>query len=331
MSMPEVSVIMPVYNGEKYLKESIESILNQSFSNFEFIIIDDCSTDDSLRIIEKYGDPRIALVKNEKHMGITRSLNFGISMAKGKYIARMDCDDISMPKRLKKQFLFMEKNKDVGICGSWIETIGDGEGEIWRYPISFDDIKAYLLFASCIIHPSVMIRKKSLGLLKYNENLENAQDYELWTRMVDDTIVVNLPDLLLKYRVNKTSLSNQLKKKNADSIREKFLLRKFSGITKSEIEMHNKISNFNFGDNKLFYSDFVGWLSKLAYLNKKEGFTAIKSFDKIVIYYWLIGTVRMRSVEMLIQKHFWKFFLSILIKRKQALMELFLKRIRMSE
>lgn len=324
--MPKVSVIMPVYNGEKYLKESIESILNQTFSDFEFIIIDDCSTDRSLKIIEEYNDSRIKLIRNEKNIGTTRSLNFGIGVAVGKYIARMDCDDVSMPERFEKQVLFLQKNRDIGVCGSWVETIGDVVGEVWKYPVSSEEIKAYLLFASCIVHPSVMIRKESLGSLRYDDDFTNAQDYELWTRMTDSTIMSNFPEVLLKYRVNKKSQSNPSKKVFANRIREKLLSVKFLGITRSEIEMHNKISNFNFEKNEFFYSDFVGWLLKLRNLNKESEFVSAISLDKLVIYYWLIGSVRMLSLKMLSWKSFWKFLLLVLLQKKQIFLEIFLKK-----
>src|SRR6185295_3491651 len=127
MTPPQVSVLMSVYNGEKYLKEAMESILNQSFPDFEFLIFNDSSTDSGREIILSFNDPRIVLVDNEKNIGLTKSLNKGLSLAKGKYIARMDADDISDAGRLNEQVNYMEKNSDVAVCGSWVQFLNESE------------------------------------------------------------------------------------------------------------------------------------------------------------------------------------------------------------
>lgn len=167
-TMPLISVVMPVYNAELYLDEAIQSITNQTYKKFEFIIINDGSTDKSLEIIKKYKDEysRIVLISRE-NKGLVFSLNEGISKAKGKYIARMDADDISLSTRLEEQVAFMEENQEIGVCGSWVEVFGDNrKNTIWKMPKSNEELKTRLLFSVPVAHPSVMMRKEILD--KYN-------------------------------------------------------------------------------------------------------------------------------------------------------------------
>ena len=152
----KMSVIMPVYNGEKYLKEAIDSILNQTFSDFEFIIVNDCSSDNTEDIIKSYKDNRIVYLKNEENSGVATTLNRGLDIAKGEYIARMDADDISLPKRFEKQVDFMDKNKNCIICGSNTELFGAISGRTY-VPLTDSAIRATVIFSSPFTHPTVMI------------------------------------------------------------------------------------------------------------------------------------------------------------------------------
>ena len=129
-----VSVILPVFNGEKFLTESINSILNQSFKKFELIVINDGSTDNSYEYIKKFKDTRLSVINNDKNIGLSNSLNKGILVAKGKYIARMDQDDISLPDRLKKQVAFMDDNPGIGVCGTWLQTFGGIKKTVCKSP-----------------------------------------------------------------------------------------------------------------------------------------------------------------------------------------------------
>lgn len=200
---------MPTLNAEKYLKTSIDSILSQTFKDFEFIIVDDNSSDNTLKIINKYKDKRIKLVKGE-NKGIAAALNLGIKIAKGKYIARMDADDISLPKRFEKQIDFMDKNVEFGICGTKVktltnETIHKNWGSWLKTNPKFIDILQNCAFC----HPTVMIRKSIIkkGDLYYNEKLHYTEDQELWFRAIKVTKFYNLKDKLLVYRINKLNKS----------------------------------------------------------------------------------------------------------------------------
>lgn len=214
--MPKISVIMSVYNGEKFLKESVLSILNQTYADFEFIIINDGSTDLSLEILRGFEekDKRIRLISRE-NKGLTPSLNEGMKLAQGEYIARMDSDDISMPERFEKQITFLEKNKDIALCGTWAINIDENGNEIGEYktPITNKEIKKNILFHNPFIHPSVMIRKsvfEKVGL--YNEEFKHIEDYELWTRVIPRFKTANIQDFLLKYRLTSSGVTKKNRK-----------------------------------------------------------------------------------------------------------------------
>jgi len=196
---PLVSVLMPVYNAEKYLCESIDSILNQTYQNFEFIIINDGSTDGSADIVRSYKDPRIIFVDNPKNSGLVSVLNHGLDIAHGKYIARMDADDISLPERFEKQVKFMERHRNVGICGTFFRVFGRvGYIETKKAYPKLKDMRE----PSPLGHPTVMMRKSVLDKyhLRYDPRYKYAEDYELWTRAVEYTKIANLKDVLLNYR-----------------------------------------------------------------------------------------------------------------------------------
>jgi glycosyltransferase involved in cell wall biosynthesis len=194
---------MPVYNGEKYLREAIESILNQSFTDYEFLIMNDGSQDQSVDIINSYHDPRIRLVLNEPTLGLVHMLNRGIENSRSCYIARMDCDDISMPQRLTKQVAFMNQHPEVGICGTWIEYFM-GKQYLLQLPVSDSEIKQALPSYCPMAHPTVMFRTavvKNNGLY-YSHDFPYVEDYELWFRAAQITCFANIPEVLLKYRIH---------------------------------------------------------------------------------------------------------------------------------
>ncbi|MFO4688959.1 glycosyltransferase [Vibrio cholerae] len=207
-----ISVIMSVYNAEKYLSESIESILKQTFRDFEFICIDDGSTDSSLEILKKYReiDPRIVLVSRENR-GLIYSLNEGLSIAKYNYIARMDADDISHPTRFEKQFKHIVANKNIAVLGCRYNYI-DEKGivkSVRKVPKKNYFIKGLMIFGSPFAHPGVLINR---GLLKeelyYSHDFPCAEDYELWTRLYDTNFTLeNLDEILLDYRILPNSVS----------------------------------------------------------------------------------------------------------------------------
>ena len=252
---------MPVYNCELYIREAIDSILNQTFINFEFIIIDDCSADATVSIIKSYQDSRINLIVKPQNSGYTKSLNFGLQIAKGQYIARMDGDDISLPQRFEKQVAFLENNLDVVLCGTQFSIIQSNM--VINVPEFHEQIKLELLNENAIAHPSVMIRKAVFENLEiaYNPEKEPAEDYDLWTRLLLKGKLHNLQEPLLKYRVHSQQVSKTRVEKQvftANAI--KFNMLRFSGAKLSktdEVFFYKIISKNKFSEVKDFEFFFI--------------------------------------------------------------------------
>lgn len=199
---------MSVYNGEPFLVEAIESILNQTFDNFEFIIINDSSSDSSLDILTSYTDRRIKLINNDTNIGLTKSLNKGLKVASGKYIARMDADDIAYKYRLEKQYNFLEHNNEIGVLGTQAISNGKFLNYKIKHPTSDYHIKWKLFFSNPIVHPSVMYHKtliESIG--GYNENKLYGQDYDLWVRLIPITKFANLDKACIFLRRHRENIS----------------------------------------------------------------------------------------------------------------------------
>jgi len=204
MLNPKITVLMSIYNGEKNLYRSIDSILNQTFTDFEFLIIDDGSTDRTLEILQDYNDPRIRIITNKKNIGLAKSLNKGLKIAKGKYIARQDSGDISHPERLKKQYYFLENNKEYGLVGSWTEVIDENNNHIqyWKQESEPELIFYILSFRNCLTHTSVMFKRDFvIELNGYNERFKKSQDYELWYRISRMKKIYVIPEYLVKWRM----------------------------------------------------------------------------------------------------------------------------------
>lgn len=255
---PCVSVLMSAYNAEKFIDEAIESILNQSFEDFEFIIVDDCSSDDTRQIIEKYStaDTRIKTIFNSTNLGQSVSLNKGIEITEGKYIARMDADDLSLSHRLKTQVEFMETNPNIAVSSAWMETFGQENGTVRRSPVTHQEIVTELFTRNCLWHPVAIIRKDLLDSLdlRYDPNYVKGQDYKLWTEFSRFCELANIPKVLLKYRVHEeqktqkdlnpkkdgANKSNRIKERNGihQMLLTDFLSRE---PTQNEVILHAKL------------------------------------------------------------------------------------------
>jgi len=206
-----VSVILPVYNGGKHLYESLGSILSQTYSDFEVIIINDGSTDDSVSVIQKFKDPRIRY-HEQSNQGLAATLNRGIGLSRGRYLARQDQDDISLPKRFEKQVDFLESHPSHGMVGTWAKIKGQDENiyRAHRHPADSLRLKFELLFNNPFVHSSVMIRKnvfKKVGGYSTNTLRQPPEDYELWSRVAREFKVANIPEILHVYREVPGSMS----------------------------------------------------------------------------------------------------------------------------
>lgn len=252
-----ISVVLPVYNAQETIAEAIYSILCQTFVDFELILINDGSTDDSESVIGYFKDPRIKYYTNEKNKGLIYTLNRGISLAKGKYIARMDADDIAMPTRLEKQVRVMEQNSNVIVCGTKIKYFGvkKRNGEFMA-PETSEENKAWLLEEVCFAHPTVMIRKDVLinNQIFYNPDYKNCEDYKLWIDLSEYGDFYNIQEPLLRYRLSNaqiTQKTNTIQLENARRCRREYWTKVFGTdfdlkqIDIQAIRRHYKYENKN--------------------------------------------------------------------------------------
>lgn len=301
MTIPKVSVLMSVHNGQEYLNEAIMSILNQTFTDFEFLILNDASTDNSADIINSFNDSRLRIIDNESNLGLTRSLLKGLALARGEYIARMDSDDISLPGRLAAQVAFLEAHPEIGICGTWAKRIGQKAGAYLRYPVEPEVINCRLLFDSPLAHPSVMIRKDSLSSnnLNYDPQFKYAQDYDLWTRCSRHFSLANIAKVLLLYRVHSNQIgSRSLKEQTefANLVRRRQVERLGLAEDHKGLEIHNRIGSMQIQANRQFVIDSEEWLQKILAANMKTYIYPETTFSKVVAERWF--TVCRESVSL---------------------------------
>ena len=327
--MPKISVVLPVYNSEEYLIESLESISNQTFRDFEIIAINDGSTDNSLEILKNYArkEPRLRIISRE-NKGITKTLNEGIELSKGDFIARMDSDDICLPLRFEKQLEYII-NKNLDVCGTKYQRIGLQTG-IPDLPISCEDCYFRLLFGSAMAHPSILLRKSIIKKYRYNENFKYAQDYELWCRMALDKIKIgNVPEVLFKYRFSSNNISVAKKKEQSyfaqiagknywentdisrdiiyplcsiDTLNNSFY--DLNNSIKSLLKLQNRLTYYNINNNyfnRLFNSKYLILLSRLSVYGLLPMLPFLKRISglstKTKIIYSLMGLTRIVSIK----------------------------------
>ncbi|MFT4244728.1 MAG: glycosyltransferase [Candidatus Woesearchaeota archaeon] len=223
--MVVVSVLMPNYNGDKYLKEAVNSILNQTFADFELLIVDDCSTDESLEVLRSFDDSRIKVFENSRNLGIVKTRNrlFSLMSSSSEFVAIMDSDDIALPTRLERQVAFLEKFKNIGIVGSNLIIIDENSKKIGTRSYSKNFSRSESFIKSPLAQPSVMISKKFLGDLRYSSEFEVAEDWDLWFRILKRCRGANIQEPLLKYRISTTqSKSLKLRRSIVNSLKVRF-------------------------------------------------------------------------------------------------------------
>ncbi|MFA5294493.1 MAG: glycosyltransferase [Methanoregulaceae archaeon] len=284
MTPPKITVLMSVYNGEKFLREAIDSILIQSYPDFEFLIIDDSSTDRTPEIIRSYQDPRIKIIRNSENLGLTKSLNKGLGLAEGEYIARMDADDISYPNRLDEQIYYLNNNPDVAMVGTGRENI-DEDGKILETVIPPKIVSTELLLkGNQFQHSSVMFRKEIV--LKeggYCPFMQCCQDYHLWLKLSRNYPLHNIPEVLSKLRIQRESVS----------------------VKKSEEQALSGILAIRIATNQVTDTDMEGiGLVGVSYIKNKL------SKDEMNYYlYKVAGSYRIDGDFYEAQKVYWKLFL----------------------
>lgn len=312
---------MPVYNGERYIKQSIDSILDQTFEDFELLIINDGSTDSTEDIILSYQDKRIVYVKNNTNIQLVDTLNKGIDLAQGKFIARMDADDISYPTRLEQQIDYLMRNEDSVLVGSWAEVINE-QGKIVKYrkpAINHSHLKAELFFYNNIVHSSVTGKTEVFREFKYNNNFPCAEDYHLWMLMANKYPIANLPEYLIQYRLheeNIVQLKQNILQQSVKKILEIQLSKLGISLSKEDMEKHFLLC-YSYHDyhclSKLNFYEANEWLIFLKKINDRKKIYVPSVFNKKINLFYKIKLTLLWSSKL---AYFHKFFDKIIFKIK---------------
>ena len=291
---------MPVYNASKYLRQAIDSILNQTYSDFIFLIINDSSTDDSEKIIRSYTDKRIQYHKNEHNIGIALTLNKAIELTQTEYFARMDADDISVPNRLELQINFMKQHPEVGVCGGFFKKFGNENTLVTRFTED-EMLKATLFFANQICHPTVIVRTEVLKInnlnytipVEYNDNLKHTilelEDVFLWNKLKSKTRFANINEVLLHYRVEGQNFSTH----SEEIIFERkkkyylYLLNELNIIPSDKnLVLHISLTNFTHQATIADITNFRNHLHHILETNKKLNIYSPQALQKIIEQKW---------------------------------------------
>jgi len=271
---PKVTVFMPVHNRDAFVAESIQSILDQSFTDFELLVIDDGSTDRSAEVIASIDDPRIRLVHNEGNLGIPRTRNRGLELARGEYIALLDSDDLAYPSRLELQVKFLDRNPETAAVGGWAHRVsrtGEPRSSITR-PTKPRDIRARIPFVSCFKNPTMMARTAVMQEFRYHEEFTFCQDIELWARISRKYPLANLPRYLILYRLGgdshqDDSLAGRLKMRVAEAQLNDLGM----DHDADDLRRHHRLRNLSRFKPDLEYIDWCEkWLLALIATNDKN-------------------------------------------------------------
>lgn len=294
MKIPKVTVLMPVYNGEKYLKDAIESILNQDFIDFEFLIFNDGSTDGSEKIILSFSDSRIKLINNEKNIGLVNTLNKGLDSSLGEYIVRMDCDDVSLKNRLMVQVEFMDKHTNIGASGCYYNLLLKGRKAIVDFPLIQDELKSFMLFSCPIAHPTAIIRRSVVvkEKLRYRPEYVHAEDYDFWSQLSEFSQIANISEVLLNYRIHENQITGNVlfeteKRKSLSAIRSRQLKGLNIEPSAEELLLHHLISDGSKPENVEQLVKSESWLKRLMIENQKLKKLNNHYFEKIILERWL--------------------------------------------
>lgn len=312
---PLVSVVMPVYNGGLFLQESIDSILAQKYKHFEFIIVNDGSTDNTEAIVLSNYDDRIRYFRNVTNKGLIYSLNYAINRANGEYIARIDADDIATSDRIENQIVFLMSNTDYGICGTNFIQI-DRKGKLISkvsLPLSNEDAQTLLFFGNVFCHSSMMIRANLIRSFQYRSEFLVCEDYDLWSRMAKKTKVANLPGFSTLYRMHGNNFSvkeRQTMNRVISKINERFLKEWNIKYTQDELLIHANFLQYNYQlyKDEQELAQLQKWLIKLIYyLEKKKGMNNHLAL-KTILCRWISICVNVKNYKMLLFNPFFQRF-----------------------
>ena len=282
---------MPVYNGEKFLREAIDSIFAQTFTDFEFLIINDASTDNSVDIIQSYSDPRIRLLHNDAGRGLSAALNMGLDAAQGEYIARMDCDDISLPRRLATEVAFMDDHPEIGVCGAWFKLFDETTSRVFKLPTEPDRVKSSLFFSCSFCHGSVIMRKTFLRKhgLHYNETYNVVVDYEFWVRCAKCLRLANIGQvlyLLRRHATSITALKLEEHKRNVERIRLGLLEELGFSPESNEWQLYRRIIRGIEHSDRELIDDTQAFIQAVIAHNDKLSVFPEPAFSRELVEFW---------------------------------------------
>lgn len=268
MSAPRLSVILPVYNGAAYLAEAVGSVLNQTFREFELFVIDDASTDGSASVAEQFDDSRVRVIRQEENRRLPATLNRGLDLAQGEWVARMDADDICHPLRFEKQIRLLERNPEIGICGTWVRLFGGAAAMTQEYPVSPDSVEAFRHFHCPFAHPTVMMRRKVLEefRLRYDPSAQAVEDFDLWNRLLVHTRGANIPENLLSYRLHESSVTCRnwrVMDENSSVVLRSVLKSILPNVTEEQARFHRQVSMAEIPPDLVSLQRAGEWLGKI--------------------------------------------------------------------
>lgn len=307
---PRITVLMPVYNGAAYVVEAARSILSSSFRDFQLLAINDGSTDDSEARLQSIDDRRLSIISNPVNMGVVKTLNRGMDLADGEFVARMDADDICMPKRLAQQIEFMEANPQIGVCGTWATAFGSGPKRVLRGPLTPAKIHARLFGFNALVHPTVVLRRSFFlrHELRFAVDAVHAEDLDLWMRAAECFPLANIPVVGLRYRVHANQIASRYaaeEQKTVDRLRARQLALLIPGATDAEVTLH--LSTFDVV-KPLTHSELVAvgqWLARLEDANEGLQRYDLTAFRALLADRWLNAAYR--SVPLSVEAwHIWR-------------------------
>ena len=288
---------MPVYNGEKYIAQAIDSVLSQSFRDFELIVIDDGSTDKSAEIVGSYSDKRVRYVANQVNLGLASARNRAIEVANSDYLAWLDSDDISLPDRLNKQVALLDRHPGIGLCGTWVRTLGLGSEQIWQYPSDPMFVRARMLFDDPLATSAAMVRRSCLAMdgLRFDARFPPAEDYDLWERISRNSGVCNIAEVLTLYRVHPNQIStikHEQQKKSVWEIQLRLLRQLHLAPSEEERSLHLDLGvGWNFPTDEVQLDLTEDWLNKLANANDKNTVFPRDGFRAVLAERWFLSNL----------------------------------------
>lgn len=291
MASPAVTVLLPVHNAQEWLPAALASVSGQSFGDFELLAIDDGSTDASPTMLQSCRDARLRVVRQERNQGLVASLNRGIELARGRYVARMDADDLAHPRRLEHQARYLDAHPEVGVCGTWYWLRQGTRRTHVRVPVGHDEIVARLFFRSAFGHPTVMLRRELLlaSGLRYDAAALHAEDFDLWVRLREHTRFANLPRYLLEYRLHPRQVSSEQLRPQLESaarVRLQQLQRMVPDASAAERELHLRVCDGHVFTTRADLLEARAWLDRLQAENRKAALFPSAAFGDALANTW---------------------------------------------